>query len=349
MTERGDDRSEIKPLTSLRGIAALWVLFHHITEIEGSKASIKFDSFFLKIVDSGWFGVDIFFILSGHILTRTYFYRKETLKNFYIRRFARIYPLYIISIILILIMVIISAEFNFKLNRPEMYTLKSFVFSVLMVQAIFFKLPPWNFVSWSLSFEVLCYAFFPFLLKHIPKKSPLIIWAYFVFSFIVYLSIGVIYKDPTNEFPAFVRAFSAFSCGVLGFFVINFWKPPSYLAGISVSVIILLAGLSSAAVYMIPAVILLVLALSDADGLTEKLLSNSVLVRIGTISYSIYLLQIPIYYVFNRIWPAALSNSPIAKLSMVVIYSAIVILIANLSYRYIERPSRRWIIARFVR
>lgn len=83
---------KLDSLTGLRGILAGLVVFLHATLFLEWK--IPFSPID-KIVDGfGRFGVSGFFVLSGFILTYTYDNRTWRTKDFYINRFARIYPLY---------------------------------------------------------------------------------------------------------------------------------------------------------------------------------------------------------------------------------------------------------------
>src|SRR5579872_5470162 len=88
---------EIKPLTSIRGIAAMWVYFSHCQFLEA------YNPFFARLTGNGFYGVDIFFILSGFILSYVHiedFTAGAAVRSNYTRflflRFARIYPLHFV-------------------------------------------------------------------------------------------------------------------------------------------------------------------------------------------------------------------------------------------------------------
>lgn len=337
--------AEIRPLTSLRGLAALWVLIHHITTIEGTKAALSPDGLFMKFAGKGWFGVDIFFILSGYILMNRYFHEKLDLRVFYARRFARIYPLYITSIAVLVVMVAAASLLHVPLNHPEIYNLKSLIFSVLMLQAVFFPEPPWNFVSWSLSFEMLCYLGLPFLIDRLRGTSAFQRAAAFVVVLGIYLIMGSLYQNPTAQLPGLARSFSAFFCGALGFLVFEPKNWPPFLAEICLGLLAATAVFAASPVYLIPVALILIPAMAGTAGWAAKLLSTSVLVRIGTISYSIYLLQVPVYYVVNKFFPiSVVHNQLLAKAGMITVFVALVIGVAEMSYRLLEAPSRRWLV-----
>lgn len=81
----------IIPLTSLRGLAALAVMgFHFALLLPG-----------LPVFNRGFLGVDLFFLLSGFILTHVYHDRLEA-RSFFSARFARTYPLHLFMTLLLL-------------------------------------------------------------------------------------------------------------------------------------------------------------------------------------------------------------------------------------------------------
>jgi peptidoglycan/LPS O-acetylase OafA/YrhL len=107
--ESGKQPFRSPELDGLRGIAvALVVLFHTPAAMLDNAAHSSFATHLLKawtiIHDSGWVGVDIFFALSGFLITRILLESKEKphyYRNFYVRRVLRIMPLYLLIITLV--------------------------------------------------------------------------------------------------------------------------------------------------------------------------------------------------------------------------------------------------------
>jgi peptidoglycan/LPS O-acetylase OafA/YrhL len=100
-----DDRksSHIPALDGLRGLAILAVMLSHITVMVPASPA---DRAYFQVVDSGWMGVDLFFVLSGFLITGILFDSRPNphyFRNFYMRRVLRIFPLYYIYLTLMLV------------------------------------------------------------------------------------------------------------------------------------------------------------------------------------------------------------------------------------------------------
>jgi peptidoglycan/LPS O-acetylase OafA/YrhL len=93
----------VPALDGLRGIAILLVLLFHFTLYGGLAPSVLIDRVFYEVAIVGWVGVDLFFVLSGFLITGILYDAKRKasyLRNFYIRRILRIFPLYYGSLVL---------------------------------------------------------------------------------------------------------------------------------------------------------------------------------------------------------------------------------------------------------
>jgi len=114
----------------------------------------------------GWLGVTFFFVLSGFILTYTYGAAVEPLdrRQFWIARFARVYPLYIFAMLFAVPQLVHDVRHASPSMGPiDAHRLAGVVISsVAMVQAWFGRFVcVWNCPSWSLSDEAFFYAVFP--------------------------------------------------------------------------------------------------------------------------------------------------------------------------------------------
>jgi peptidoglycan/LPS O-acetylase OafA/YrhL len=97
--ETASERPRIKALDSLRGIAALTVVFNHTLEGGAFDRFLHFTPFY--IIKAGHEAVLFFFLLSGYVLTYQYRFNPDyTYRRFLVHRFFRIYVPYIVSILL---------------------------------------------------------------------------------------------------------------------------------------------------------------------------------------------------------------------------------------------------------
>lgn len=152
--------ADLPALTSIRFILALGVvLFHYQLQwVYGPPGT--------GLITHGRLGVDVFFILSGFILTHVYLAQERAgryrLRPFIVARFARIYPMHIIMVLFTLMMVVAASLLGAE-YESEGLSVSGFVQAVLMVHAWF---PTdiqnwWNGPSWSLSAEWFAYLLFP--------------------------------------------------------------------------------------------------------------------------------------------------------------------------------------------
>ena len=111
-----NDTFHLKGLNGLRAIASITVVIGHIELIKNNN---KLDNYLSAIENWGSLGVNLFFVLSGFLITTLLLREKKAeqtinLKNFYIRRILRIWPLYFI------ILLLSAAIFNYT---PSLQTL----------------------------------------------------------------------------------------------------------------------------------------------------------------------------------------------------------------------------------
>ncbi|MEZ0381875.1 MULTISPECIES: acyltransferase family protein [Mycobacteriaceae] len=160
---------EIKALTGLRIIAAVWVVLFHFRPLLrlGSPA---FSDALAPVLDCGAQGVDLFFILSGFVLTWNYLERmgesfspRATL-HFLWLRLARVWPIYLVTLHLALLWVIFTLHVGHVPTEDlSRMTATSYVRQVLLMQLWFepfFDGTSWNGPAWSISAEWLAYLLF---------------------------------------------------------------------------------------------------------------------------------------------------------------------------------------------
>lgn len=165
--------NHIKSLDGVRGLAILMVMFYHMVVVEGVS---PFDNFILQSLQIGWCGVDLFFVLSGFLITGILIdTRKDNgfYKKFYARRFIRIMPLYYALLIFSLIFIPLvdhpKAESFDRISGDEIYYVL-FIQNFSIAAANTFRHGILD-VTWSLAIEEQFYLFCPFLVAAFSKKN----------------------------------------------------------------------------------------------------------------------------------------------------------------------------------
>jgi peptidoglycan/LPS O-acetylase OafA/YrhL len=165
--------SRIQALDGLRGTAILIVVFHHLYRFEGIKSYL--DSTFLKpfwgIAEFGWTGVDLFFVLSGFLITSILLNTKESpryFKSFYGRRAVRIFPLYFLC--LLIFYYVPFSIFHYPGGHiPEGHQI--WFFTYLANWKIAFWTPDELSIFWSLCVEEQFYLIWPLVIWVTGKRA----------------------------------------------------------------------------------------------------------------------------------------------------------------------------------
>ncbi len=172
MTTTSHNRQDLAALTGLRFFPALYVVFLHFYVRDWASAGVARD-----FLDNGRSAVQLFFILSGFILTWVYYAPERggriAGKTFWWLRFARIYPLYGVAM-LIYAPVIGSHLASVHASPAGVMAHLAFYGTVAatLLQAWVPRLSgAWNAPGWSLSAEAFFYALFPFLLPRLHAMS----------------------------------------------------------------------------------------------------------------------------------------------------------------------------------
>ena len=183
--------SEIPSLTGIRGVAAVVVVAFHLQVTEGASA---LQGPVQTFVSHGYLAVDLFFVLSGYVMALNYQglfatrRRVPDLRKFWLRRFARLYPMYFVGL---------AFAWRISSLRPFIPLPKLFA-NLAMVQ----NWGPWgsiNSPSWSISTEAFAYLLFPFAV------GPLLYGARRWAGVATFVAMAGVLAVATSQLPAFYR------------------------------------------------------------------------------------------------------------------------------------------------
>ena len=338
-------RSLIGALTSLRFFAAFAVLFLHSGshELEGrGLLPGPLGTFFAN----GYLGVSFFFVLSGFILTYIYLDElvgRKSLVKFYLARFARVYPVYLLSIVLMSPFV---APTSFALDAPQFFLLQ--MWPPLAAN----DLLNWNGPAWTLSVELLFYLAFPALLALMaPLRAVGVIAVATVMILAIVAgrlsSISSIGDAPfafLGYFPAPVLRLPEFIffgiCLALVFtrrLVVtgHAWAP--HIAIIATCCVLAFSRSPWVAPFATLGFGLVIFSTAAwlREGLMSRFLNSKWMLRLGGASYSLYLLQAPVRLIVRVVFQGALES--LGRHA----YLPLMIVVSLVAYHYFEEPMRR--------
>ncbi|MGT2504194.1 acyltransferase family protein [Bradyrhizobium guangxiense] len=317
--------------------------------------------FHLKLIDTGispaWNGsyglfVDMFFILSGFVISYSYPSDARGVaaySRFMIRRVARIYPLHLLSLLIFVVLIGVGLE------RTARSTPLDFVYNLLLLQAwgvtdhLSFNSP-----SWSISAEFFCYLVFPLLMLLARKVQPVVLGAIVAALYLI-LAHGhlPIWQERSQMYGAnfdygMLRALPSFLNGILLAILFRMSHPYRHkrmifagvgMFGLSVLVLNVFAKPDLAIVLFSCAILLTAVGESAFKAFPGARLLG----RLGNTSYAIYMLHDAVLIaVFKPLW-TWLGLRPDQFGLSALACCAILTIIADRTYAYFENPARRLI------
>jgi peptidoglycan/LPS O-acetylase OafA/YrhL len=335
-------RTRLDSLTGLRFIAAMLVVLYH--------AAVTLVPEMYPLVSMGQTGVTFFFLLSGFVLAWS-MNPVTTKRQFYWRRFARIWPLHALTALAAVVL---------ALATQGDQSLPRFIASLLLVQGWLGDqqwVYAYNGVSWSLSCEAFFYAVFPFLAVRLSRldmgklfrvSAMVFVFAAALLSVLLAVLPGFDWGALFYTFPAFRAA--EFIVGVcLAIAMRNGWKP-RFGVGVGAAAAIgsfltleIVDGIAPwhtagplAGALCIPGFALLIAAYADRDrcGGRPTFASAPVMVKLGEWSFALYLVHELVLRTALELGPVSLAE----RVMFGVVGIAVSIPLAGAAYTFFERP-----------
>ena len=365
---------EIKALTGLRIIAAVWVVLFHFRPLL-RLASPELSDALAPVLDRGAQGVDLFFILSGFVLTWNYLERMgETFSvratvHFLWLRLARVWPIYLVTMHLALLWVIFTLHVGHVPTEDlSRITAMSYVRQVLLVQLWFepfFDGSSWDGPAWSISAEWLAYLLFGVLvlavyrMMRVTSARGLAVLAIVASlpPLLLLLATGEFYS-PWSWLPRIVMQFTAGALACAAVRKIDPADAARRAAGYCSALLIAamvgvlyyfdghpISGLYDSGGLVDVLFVPLVMALAIGIGSLPALLSTRVLVYGGQISFCLYMVHELVHTSWN--WAAkqfeiVLDEGATAAKWMVCGLLVAATLLSMLLFHADEEPGRHW-------
>jgi peptidoglycan/LPS O-acetylase OafA/YrhL len=337
-------------IDGLRAIAVSAVILYHSQIIILGQRPFK----------GGFIGVDIFFVISGYLITSLILKELITtgsfsFKNFYERRVRRILPA-------LLVVILASLPFSWMYLLPNSFLdfSKSVLYSLGFGSNFYFHFSGQQYGAdsgllkpflhtWSLSVEEQFYIIFPIILLIVFKFFNKYLIHIFIFGFII--SLGVADWSSKNSLSVsfyfiHTRMWELLAGSILAYFeikqghrsqnkLLNLIMPSIGLFLIILTIVFFKLHFPHPSLHSLPAIlgVCLIIWFSNSNEPVTKLLSTKIFVGVGLISYSLYLWHYPIF-AFVRINEIGEGNLPL------ILLLVIITILSILTYYLIEQPTR---------
>jgi peptidoglycan/LPS O-acetylase OafA/YrhL len=342
-----DDRSRpesIPALTGVRGVAALWVVLYHLTL--GTN---------IHVLRQGYLGVDLFFVLSGFILSHVYgstpgLWKPAGYLQFLKIRLARVYPLHLVTLCGLGAAVLLLPAFADHYPIPDQrWGTGAFVASLLLVQNWAYFLPTcWNTPSWSLSAEWLAYLLFPLFVAVTAwprgRVFPTALAAIALATLVTILRLKGVAGTNAAGTLGLLRVITEFSAGCLLYRARanGLMRMPPVADVIGLGVLLASAAEVLNIFAALPATALIILRASHPRSPTTRCLSLPLFVWLGEVSFSLYMVHWIVIQICNYI--AGEMHGPPAFVKAASGAAALLgsFTVGIAAHRWIELPARAW-------
>jgi len=346
---------DIPSLTGLRGVAAVWVMAFNICKVAAADGATWPEH--AGVLNFGWTGVDLFFVLSGFILTWTHgaaFARPkaDTLARFAFGRVMRVYPLSLLVLGLIVVMVWADPSFAawYRAQDPDNLSPSALARTALLATRwVTGAGGDWNEPTWSLSAEMIGYGAFPllaFFLARCTGKTAVAVAAAGLATLVAFeLLTGLAGSNPIDRISALMRMACGFVAGAGACRLRQTLGPNGSAAdlgalasclGLGLAFYFGLGGLAAPAGFA-----LLILCLSFRTGALDALLSSQPAVFLGRISFPLYLIHLmPLLWLSSHVRIGGLG----AANTVILLGGYIAFCLGSASFLHfaVERPLHAW-------
>jgi peptidoglycan/LPS O-acetylase OafA/YrhL len=359
----------ITELDGIRGTAILIVLIFHWIISEGGSGILPI--YINNLAKFGWSGVDLFFVLSGFLISGILIDAKDSkdyFKVFYLRRFCRILPLYIVVLVLTVIVFYSSLtpeshKWLFGFIHPwQSYLIFAQNFAMAIKNSMGSRMID---ATWSLAIEEQFYFTLPFVIRYCREKYlPFLFLTGIILAPIIrisiYLTLGAEDSATANYVLPFCRM-DALCFGALGAWMIRQPRteeilqrfPPYAIYLISLmlfigffilsnmrlgfdSFLLISIGYTWIALFYFS---VLWIAITRRESVIAAIFRLQILTLFGTLAYGLYLLHQPILGIMHNILR---NSSPLIteRFAFLVTFLAlgVLLIITYLSWTYFEKP-----------
>jgi peptidoglycan/LPS O-acetylase OafA/YrhL len=363
-------RPHLRPLTSIRFLAALLVVGFHVGHDVWPQTARWIANFF----SNGYEAVSFFFVLSGFVLTYAYGQSARSkappnsLTSFWKGRIARIYPAYVLAL------VVAFPAFFYSWTVSNRISWTEFGSALMLVPTLCQSWwPPsataWNMPAWSLSVEAFFYLVFPVLIRLFAFVKPLMLLILSIFAVVLTSSFRfwlatspdlswdcLFYRNLIAYFPLWFLPHFVFGMALSKCFMVGHPLTLTILNRIALPVVLVIVFIfcarSNLPTWMVSDAVLVplfgvvIFRAANVTGYLGSVLSWNPLVQLGESSYALYILHVPLAFWFQWII-LRFGVQPFKYWIGLLAFTTILVLISHAVYVFFERPARRLLLRRF--
>jgi peptidoglycan/LPS O-acetylase OafA/YrhL len=355
-----DDKPRIPALDGIRGLAILLVLAWHYGQNQLHPESGFVIASIKKLLGFTWSGVDLFFVLSGFLIAGILLDNRASPRyftTFYVRRTCRIFPIYYLNIAIFFILYLLAVDDAWPLDRLFMSADIPGWSYLTFTQNIYMGLEGtgasgWLAITWSLAVEEQFYLLLPVLIRFVPAHALPYLFMWLILSAVAlratYPGLVAYINMPWRADALLLGALIAWA--VRDRVLLErlnttraWWGPIAATLAIAVIItgwsgrLVLGGPITHFAIAVMYASFMMVPILSP-DGVVSRLLSTSWIRWLGTISYAVFLVHIPVsgfvHYFLRNDYPGIAGWQD----ALVTVAALLLTLfVAQLSYWLVER------------
>jgi peptidoglycan/LPS O-acetylase OafA/YrhL len=329
------------------------VLYHFWNDVLGLFPALDRVS---PLVQVGHMAVPAFFMLSGFVLAYNYadqfrHLRRDQVIRFLCLRLARVYPVHLVTLLVVLIMVVVSSRVGYQLT-DDGYTVRDFVLNLSLMQTWVpdFTLN-WNYPSWSISSEWFAYLLFPLAIAGSSRHLTTTLRATFVVVASLAGAVAVMNWWRPWPFYELILVVPTFFSGAAVYFVLRGhidagrsrlwrWVSEWMVSAAVVSIFVFSPRIVVASLLACFLGLITVLAWLGTN--CTKMWAARPAIYLGEVSYSLYMTHTIAQKVVYRLLPASRFEAAelLTKLGVLAVYALTITFLCLGTYYCVEWPCR---------
>jgi peptidoglycan/LPS O-acetylase OafA/YrhL len=341
--------TNLRQLTSLRFFAAMWVVaFHYWPSLTGG---------YTVLVDKGYLGVELFFVLSGFILAHVYLDAAGAgclhYGRFLWARLARIYPVHLAALSAVGLMGAAATALDYRMTH-SVIVWSALPQNLLLIQAWgTTRAAAWNHPSWSISAEWFAYVLFPLFAGAtwaLRTRPVLAMLGALGMIAILYPAFQRLAGFPLTRATIAWGALRIVPCFTLGCATNLLWRRRAIkdtglalvATGLTVSVVVAGAVLNAPDPLLVMLFGALIYSLASMASSGSRVMTSAPLIYLGETSFALYMVCIPWQLVFSKAAARLFGAGEMLPLGLWLLQLVGVIGVAMAMHHVIERPARSW-------